>query len=40
MGVEAEIWTSRLGGGGAEEKEKDEVEEEKKISHMCERIGH
>ena len=36
MGLQAEIWAWRLGGGGAEvEKEKKE-----KIPHMCESIGH
>ena len=37
MGLEAEIWASRLGEGGAEE-EKEKKEE--KIPHMCESIGH
>ena len=35
MGLRTRIWASR--GGGTEEKEKDE---EEKISHMCESIGH
>ena len=36
MGLKAGIRASRLGEGGAEEEEK----KEKKISHMCESIGH
>ena len=42
MGLEAEIWASRLGGGGGtkEKKEEEEEEEEEKVPHMCESIGH
>ena len=38
MGLEAEIWAWRLGGGGT--KEKEEKEKEEKIPHMFESIGH
>ena len=38
MGLEAEIWARKLGGGGAEEKE--EKEKVEKTPHMCGSIGH
>ena len=35
MGLEAEIWAWRLGGGGTEKEKGKE-----KIPHMCESISH
>ena len=39
LGLETEIWASRLGFEGGTEEEEEE-EEEEKIPHMCESIGH
>ena len=36
MGLQAEIWAWRLGGG----TKKKEKEKKEKIPHMCESIGH
>ena len=38
MGLQAEIWASRLGEGGGTLEEEEKKEE--KIPHMCESIGH
>ena len=41
MGLETEIWVSRLGFEGGAEKEKEkEKEEREKIPHVSESIGH
>ena len=37
MGLQAEIWTWRLGEGGT--KEMEEEEEKEKTPHMCESTG-